>query len=390
MNQPSATHSAATAPEKQARSKYSCVACGGEAVWNPAKQKLVCAFCGTEAPMPVASEAMPGIQSTDVVEHDLVAALRDMQGEARGWARTTRMIKCRQCQAISVFDASKQAKSCEFCGASAIVDYDESGDVIRPEGILPFQVSEPQARDRIRNWYGKLWWAPNALKKKAMTDTVKGVYLPYWTFDALVDARWEAEAGYYYYVTETYYDNGEQKTRQSQRVRWEYASGSLNHFFDDTLVCGSKGVHQSLLRNVEPFPTTEKGTGALKPYDPAYVSGWTVERYQLDLIGAAKVSRERMMGETRELCSRQVPGDTQRNLRVNANFSRQTFKHILAPVWLLTYVYGSKDFQVIINAVTGKIDGEYPKSWIKIAFAVIAVLIVAMIILGGIGGGRHR
>ena len=57
-------------------------------------------------------------------------------------------------------------------------------------------------------------------------------------------------------------------------------------------------MHQGLLRNVEPFPTTE-GTGAPKPYDPAYVSGWTVERYQIDLIAAAKTSRERMMNDTR-------------------------------------------------------------------------------------------
>ncbi|MCZ2136554.1 MAG: zinc ribbon domain-containing protein [Burkholderiales bacterium] len=389
MNPPTATHSDATAPEKQARSKYSCVACGGEAVWNPAKQKLVCAFCGTEMPLPPASEAMPGLQSTDIVEHDLVAALRDLSGEARGWARTTRMIKCRQCQAISVFDATKQAKACEFCGASAIVDYDETGDVIRPEAILPIQVSEPQARDRLRAWYGKLWWAPNALKKKAMADRVSGLYLPYWTFDAMVDARWQAEAGYYYYETETYFENGEQRSRQVQRVRWEYASGSLNHFFDDTLVCGSRGVREALLRNIEPFPTTEKGTGALKPYDPAYVSGWTVERYQIDLIAAAKLSRERMLGETRGLCSQQVPGDTQRNLQVDANFSRQTFKHILAPVWLLTYVYANKDYQVVMNAVTGKLDGEYPKSWVKITLAVIVVLIVLLVVFAG-GGGRHR
>ena len=96
------------------------------------------------------------------------------------------------------------------------------------------------------------------------------------------------------------------------------------------------------------------------------------------------------MDDTRALCSQQVPGDTQRNLQVNANFSRQTFKHILAPVWLMTYVYSSKDYQVIINAVTGKIDGEYPKSWIKITLAVIAVLIVIFVVLGGMGGSRHR
>ncbi len=383
-----ATHTNATAPEKAARSKYSCVACGGEAVWNPTKQRLICAFCGTEAPMPAATETMPGMQSTDVVEHDLVAALRNVQGEARGWARTKRMIKCNSCQAISVFDPAKQAKSCEFCGTSAIVDYDETDDVIRPEGVLPFQVAEPKAREIIRAWYGKLWWAPNALKNKAMTDTVKGVYLPYWTFDALVDARWTAEAGYHYYETESYYDNGEQKTRQVQRTRWEYASGSLNHFFDDTLVCGSKGVHPTLLRAIEPFPTTDTGGKALKAYDAAYVSGWTVERYQIDLIAAAKLSRERMGGETRQLCSQQVPGDTQRNLQVNADFSRQTFKHILAPVWLLTYTYSAKDFQVIINAVTGKLEGDYPKSWIKITLAALAFIIVALVIFSM--GGKHR
>ncbi len=387
MNTAKATHTSATAPEKAARSKYSCVACGGEAVWNPAKQKLLCAFCGTESPLPLESEALPGIQSTDVVEHDLANALKNMQDEKRGWARTARMIKCQQCQAISVFDASKQAKGCEFCGASAIVEYDETDDVIRPEGILPIQVSEPKARELIRAWYGKLWWAPNALKKHAMTDTAKGIYLPYWTFDALVDAQWQAEAGYHYYETEYYNDNGQQRSRQVQRTRWERASGSLNHFFDDTLVCGSKGVHETLLRSVEPFPTTDKGSGALKAYDPAYVSGWTVERYQIDLIAAAKKSRERMMGETETLCGNQVPGDTYRNLRVNADFSRQTFKHILAPVWLMTYTYNAKDFQVIINAVSGKLNGEYPKSWVKITFAVLAVIIIALIFFS-VGGKR--
>ncbi len=375
-----ATHSAATAPEKAARSKYSCVACGGEAIWNPGKQKLICAFCGTEAPLPLHEEAPLGLQSTDIVEHDLASALRNLQGEKRGWARTSRMIKCRQCQAISVFPAEKQASRCEFCGSASVVDYDSDEDVIRPEAVLPIQIAEPKARDILRAWYGKLWWAPNALKKKALADTAKGVYLPYWTFDARVDARWQAEAGYYYQDTETYWDNGEMKTRTVQRVRWQYASGSLGHFFDDTLVCGSKGVHAALLRAIEPFPTTERGVGALKPYDPAYVSGWTVERYQIDLVQAAKLSRERMLSETRTLCAAQVPGDTHRNLQVEATFSRQTFKHILAPVWLMTYVYGGKDYQVIINAVTGKIEGEYPKSWVKITLAVLAFIIVALVL----------
>jgi len=57
-------------------------------------------------------------------------------------------------------------------------------------------------------------------------------------------------------------------------------------------------------------------------------------------------------------------------------------------VWLLTYTYSAKDFQVIINAVTGKIEGEYPKSWIKITLAVLAFIIVALVIFSA--GGKHR
>ena len=78
-----------------------------------------------------------------------------------------------------------------------------------------------------------------------MTDTVRGVYLPYWTFDAQVHADWQAESGYYYYETETYRDSDDEtKTRQIQKVRWTPSNGQLDHFFDDELVCASRGRYQ--------------------------------------------------------------------------------------------------------------------------------------------------
>jgi hypothetical protein len=80
------------------------------------------------------------------------------------------------------------------------------------------------------------------------------------------------------------------------------------------------------------------------------------------------------------LCSAQVPGDTQRNLQVETNYSGQTFKHILVPIWLLTYDYRANHYQVVINGYTGTIAGKYPLSWIKITFAVLGGLAV----LGGV------
>ena len=80
-------------------------------------------------------------------------------------------------------------------------------------------------REAIRQWYASRWFAPNRLKSAALTDTVKGVYLPYWTFDAKAHADWAAESGYHYYTTETYTQNGQTRTRQVQHVRWEPAAG---------------------------------------------------------------------------------------------------------------------------------------------------------------------
>ena len=343
--------------EVSAQQKLACPACGGEAQWNPAKQALVCAYCGTESPYTLKADG-------EVIEHDLVTALKAVPQSARGWQDDRRPVRCQHCQAISVFSGAQQGKACDFCGSTALVPFEETGDIIRPETLLPFAVDEPSARERVRKWYRSRWWAPNNLNQKALTDTLHGVYLPYWTFDAQVGARYTAEAG-------TYYKNNQNK----REIRWRQVSGRIDHFFDDTLVCASHGVHPQLVRAVEPFPTTAE---RLKPYDPGYLSGWTVERYQLDLVAAAQQGRQRMLAAARQMCANAIQADTQRNLQVDAQFNEQTFKHVLLPIWLVGYRYGARDFQVVINGATGQVAGEYPKSWVKIGFAVLAVALVGL------------
>lgn len=342
-----------------ARDKFTCPACGGEARWNPDKHALICPYCGTESP----AELLTRDETTVIVEHDLVAALRSVPDSARGWQAEKRQVQCQSCRAISVFDPAKVSKNCEFCGSTALVPYDQVKDAFRPESLIPLKISEVRARELLRGWYGGLWFAPNRFASRALTDTVKGVYLPYWTFDAQVSARWTAESGTYYYTRVN--------NKQVRHVRWSPASGQLSHTFDDDLVGASLGVHANLLKAVEPFPTS-----ALVPYDAGYLSGWMVERYQIDLVAASTKSREQMDATLRAMCASQVPGDTHRNLVVTPNYTAQTFKHILAPVWLLTYTYRGKSFQALVNGATGSVAGERPWSWVKIALLVLAALVV--------------
>lgn len=351
--------------------KHPCPACGAQAEWNPSKQALVCPFCGTEAPYVLDKD------TGKIQELDLVSALRALPDEQRGWNTERRSVQCQSCKAVMVYDPARVGQNCEFCGSPTLVDYQEIKAPIRPQSLLPFKLSQDQVRDRMRDWYRRRWFAPNALVQRALVDQVKGMYVPYWTFDAQADCPWRAEAGYYYYEREEYRDDsGRAQVRQVRRVRWEPASGRISHFFDDEPVCGSRGIDPRLLKGIEPFPTKE-----LVPYDTGYLSGFVVEHYQVVLVDAAKQAREDMNQALRELCSREVPGDTQRNLEIFPTYSGETFKHTLVPVWLLTYTYGQRVFHVVANGYTGAIAGRYPKSLWKVSGAVLLALIVVLFVL---------
>ncbi len=357
--------------EIPALDKHACPACGAQAEWHPTRQKLVCAFCGTESPYQFDRE------TGKVREIDLVTTLRELPEEERGWQTARRSVQCQSCKAVMVFDPERVGQNCEFCGSPSLVSYDEIKAPIRPTGVLPFKIDKPRVRDDIRRWWRSKWLAPSRLSKAALVDTVHSLYIPYWTFDAQVHCPWEAEAGYHYYVNVEGRDSkGNKVVRREQRTRWEAASGVVDHFFDDEPVPGTQGLPIGLLRQVEPFPTPE-----VVPYDTAFLSGHVVEHYKVVLMEAAKLSQEQMYAALEELCARQIPGDTYRNLRIHPDYSGRTFKHVLVPVWLLSYNYGARAFQVIVNGYTGKIAGKYPYSVWKILFLVALALIALVTFL---------
>ena len=191
---PTCPSNGAVASEITALEKHECPACGAQAEWNPGKQKLVCPFCGTESPYQIDRDL------GKVVELDLVKALRELPDEERGWQTARRSVQCQSCRAVMVFDPARVGQNCEFCGSPALVDYQEIKAPIRPQGVLPFKIDASRVRDDIRRWWRSRWFAPGRLAVAALVDTVRSLYIPYWTFDAQVHCPWTAEAGYHYTV----------------------------------------------------------------------------------------------------------------------------------------------------------------------------------------------
>lgn len=344
---------------------FHCPTCKAEMTFDPAKQMMACEHCGGELEIP----AEEGQRS--IVEHDLERGLAaDMDKGLGADLRTTR---CGECGATVSFPQQTTATACDFCGSSQVLEQEENRQLIRPESVVPFQIDRQAASQRFSSWLAGLWFRPSDLRRRAKVKELSGVYVPYWTFDSRVDSDWTAEAGYYYYETEEYIETDDQgneqtKTREVRRTRWEHAWGSRSDTYDDLLICASRGLPDHLVMKLSSFKTAE-----LSPYDPAFLAGWKAEEYSVELNEAWDRAVKRMESSQYSLCSDDVPGDTQRNLNVTNQFSGETFKHVLLPIWISAYRYSNKVYRFLVNGQTGEVVGKAPWSAVKIILFILSL-----------------
>jgi DNA-directed RNA polymerase subunit RPC12/RpoP len=366
-----------------AASSYKCPNCTADMTYEAQTQSLKCGHCGTT----VAIAPQQGAQQP-VVEHSLAAGIA--ASAQRGLGAPVRTVQCKECMATVSFPETLTSTTCEFCGSNQVLAQESNRNTIRPESILPFKVDGTSAAQLFRKWLGGLWFRPSDLQRRASVAQMTGVYVPYWTFDSGVDSSWTAERGFYYYVTESYMDRDDkgnmvQRTRQVQKVRWEPAWGSRRDFYDDVLVCASRGLPPDLARKLSTFNTHE-----LRPYDPAYLAGWKAEEYAIDLNEGWRQGAQIMEASQHQRCAGDIGGDTYRNLQVRSNYYNQTFKHVLLPIWISAFRYGDKPYRFLVNGQTGEVVGKAPWSVIKIVLFILAILVglaIVVAVAGLLGGG---
>jgi predicted RNA-binding Zn-ribbon protein involved in translation (DUF1610 family) len=355
---------AAAAARRDASFAFPCDNCGAEMVWDPDADALLCGHCDHR-------RAVPRLEGT-IVEH----ALDEARTLERGFGCELRVAQCKQCGARVTFDSSATSESCVFCGAPTVLAQEARRNALRPESILPLDVGRAAVDAHFRKWTRGLWFRPNALKRVTKFGAT-GVYVPCWTFDAAVHSNWTADAGYYYYVTVmmpvTVNGRTTMQPRQVRKIRWEPAAGARDDAYDDVIVHASGWLKRELADALGPYDRT-----GLVPYRPEYLAGWHAEEYQLDLLQAWEVAQLEIRDTQERRCAGDVPGDTQRDLRVQNVIRDVRWKHILLPLWTLTYRFGAKSYTVLIHGQTGRVHGEAPLSWVKI---LLAILVAALCVL---------
>jgi predicted RNA-binding Zn-ribbon protein involved in translation (DUF1610 family) len=349
---------------------WPCEACGANLSFDPQAGALVCGHCGHTQPVPAA----PGRdRARALAELDLAAALRGAL--PAGAEVETRMARCPGCGAGLELGGTVTATTCPFCD-TPIATEGVAHRAIRPQAVLPFAIPERDARGAMVSWLGRLWFAPNGLQEYARKGRLlTGIYVPFWTFDAATRSRYAGQRGDAYYETRTVWveENGRRVQRQEQvrHIRWTKVSGWVSRRFDDVLVIGSTSLPQDDTEALAPWDLS-----ALEPMRPDFLSGFQAEAYSVPLPDSHATARDRMAAVIVQDVRAAIGGDEQRIERIDTDWSDETFKHILLPVWTAAYRYGGKAWRFVVNGQTGKVKGERPWSVWKIAFAVLAVAVV--------------
>lgn len=333
-----------------------CPSCGSELYYSAENKKLTCDHCGYLEEVDHSNDK--------VIEkslHDALSKVADFVPESVG----KKVMDCGNCGAKFMVENDEIKVGCGFCGSTKVNVEAFEHNYIQPVGIIPFYVSRDEASAKFNKWIKQGWFHPSKLKKLAAIDNLHGMYIPFWTYDAQSESQWSGQAGHHYYETRMMRVNGRMQQQRIQKTRWTNRSGCLEHFFDDVLVVASDKLEQIYINKILPFRLEE-----VVNYDPRLMVGWEAEIYTQEVDNCYLRAEQVMQHRLRNMCSAQLGGDTQRNLHVSSDLHSQTFKHIMLPLWLCSYTYQNKIRHFTINGQTGKIYGQKPISYYKIAFCI--------------------
>lgn len=352
---------------KKTEIKKDCVQCGAELTYAPGTTALKCDYCGHTENI---SDSEKGF-----LELELEPYLNKMGSQSHSEEIT--MLHCKNCGANQHVEDNFKSLHCIYCASPLILEDAYKEEWILPGAVLPFQIDQKAAHQIFKKWVNGLWFAPNNLKKAAIDpEKTRGLYSPYWTFDAQLKGAYTGERGEYYYVSKTVGSGKNRRTVQERRTTWYPASGNISGFVDDTLI---KASNQKT--GLIPTQISRWDLKLLKPFSSGYLSGFVTEKYTIPLLQGHEESNEVANSIAQSWACRDIGGDTQRVNSLKMSLSEETFKHILLPVYISAYHYKGKRYNFFVNGQSGALHGQRPYSAWKIFFLVLFILFVLAIIL---------
>ncbi len=325
--------------------EYKCPCCGGAIAFDSTSQKMKCPYCDTEFEVATLAGYDSELKNDqpDELKWEEAAASEWQDGEADG----LRSYVCRSCGGEIACDENTAATSCPFCG-NPVVMMGQFAGARRPDHVIPFQLDKKAAKQALSNFYAGKRLLPKAFKDENHVNEVKGVYVPFWLFDAGadVDMRYKAtkvrtwsDSRYFYTETDYYHVS---------------RGGSME--FKHVPVDGSTKMADDLMESLEPFDFSKA-----VDFQTAYLAGYLADKYDVDSKESIGRANERIQKSAQEAFDATVRGyATVRKEAGSIRLHNGKVKYALFPVWLLSTTWNGHNYLFAMNGQSGKMAGDLP------------------------------
>ena len=336
--------------------EYECPACGGAMEFNPKTQKIKCPYCDSEFDV-----------KDYIANHN-----SDSTGESAenyvtdSSADDTPMFiySCGSCGGEILATESLGSMKCPFCSNNIVVKEKFTGQ-FKPDYIIPFTKTKDDAVKAYSQYVKSKKLLPKVFFDQNHIDEIKGVYVPFWLFSATQDYSGSFEGTKIRTWSDSKYNYTETSHYSIERAGSET--------FDQVPEDGSKEMPDDLMESIEPFDRK-----AMVPFNMGYLAGFLANKYNVPADDVKEKATKRMANSTTQNIKNTITGyNTLRPVRENCSSRDEKTQYALYPVYILNTTWNNQNFLFAMNGQTGKIVGNLPMSWGKVAkyyFPISAVL----------------
>ena len=325
--------------------EYKCPCCDGAINFDTKSQKLKCPYCGTEFEVETLQSYTENLQKDgdDNIEWNNTAGTQWQEGEQEG----LRVYVCHSCGGEIVGDSTTAATSCPYCGNPVVMLGQLSGD-LKPNIVIPFKVDKKGAKEALLRHYKGKTLLPKVFRDQNKIDEIKGIYVPFWLFDADADAHIRYKATKVRAWSDSNYNYKE--------TRFYSVTRSGNIGFDNVPVDGSEKMADDLMESIEPYNISEA-----VDFNTAYLAGFFADKYDVTAEESVERANTRIRSSTEQAFRSTVSGYTTVIAEsTNIKLQRGETSYALLPVWILNTTWNNQKFTFAVNGQTGKTAGNLP------------------------------
>ena len=282
-----------------------CPSCGAPANFDIISQQYRCGFCGGRVGI---KEAIAQKQGFRAFRQQKIKESAEKYHLMRG--------ACTGCGAEIVFNEGEAMSNCAFCGRTLVrKDYVSSKEL--PELIIPFRITEEEARERLSAWCDKNARKSEAKHIREHIAELKGFYLPYELVRGPVTSKVSRMDGGKTYICSGYVDN--------------------------VFVSCSRQLDNMLLDGMEPFELDE-----LHAFDFAYAAGQRIK--------TADVDDRTLLSRVNTEVSADYAPTVRKTLETKAvDVYAYSDNALRMPVLMPVYYISSGETMAAVNGQTGKV-----------------------------------